>query len=1176
MASDDLINQVLGRGQYAIRSVLGRGGMATVYLARQASMDRDVAIKVMAAELADDEQFVARFEHEAQLIARLQHPHILPVIDFGREGKHIYIVMQSVRGGSLDDRLSRGPLPLPLAARMLGQIASALTFAHEQGIVHRDLKPNNVLLDERDNAYLTDFGIAKMLAGTTKLTATGNILGTPAYMAPEQWRGELVDARTDIYSLGIMLYEMVLGQLPFSGDTPYTLMYKHFNDAPPPPHLANPDLDPGVEAVILRALAKNPDDRYQSAEAMAEDFVTALRAGPTRRRPAPAPEMEKTVIGEEAEPTRAPSPPERATPPAPPGGVPPTQAAPPRPPVPPPGRGGLNPLVIGGAALGVIAVVVVIALLALGGGDEKGKVAGLPTATATVTPTETVAPTESPTATPTDTPAPTDTPTLTPTATPRTTFATILSERGNVRRGPGFEYEVIATLNREDEVIVVGVSEDGGWYQVVGGGIPGTGWVSAEVVRISGNPNIPVVALPTATLTPSLTPTPTDTPAPSDTPTPTGTPTDTPAPSDTPTATRTPAPTETLTPTPGAVDPALFVPQTLRPVTLDVVGITLDYPASWPDPWFFGLTYFLAPVDSGDPLSGSYPTITLVRGSPAQVFSSGMTSDVSNLTSAIEHPLGSDFSGMSVPTDEFAFPARLMDIREGGMHLWTWLVEIAPDDWLFLIVLAPIGEFDLPFGENVLLPMVRSIQVDGRPLVSPPTPTPAPTDTPTPTGTPAPPTPPPENALVLSRTPLQPGEAVLDTFDTNRNDWRFANIIDGQLIMEAPSLDFMRWAFAYPLLQGDAAFYAEVTAELVSDTNYYEYGLAFRVVDDKNFYYFVVDHRQQVVLFKVTNTEVEELLPAVIDSAVRVGRDRPHTFGVLVIGDYIEVYLNGQLKGAVVDGTHTQGGARPISYTYVDSNTPATVAFDNFAYLPLTIAGNPLLAERRSAIIGTVQPDLTNILLTGSSGARALAALIAGQPFAALARTPDNQYVFGYARGATGWVPASALALTRGGAPALITALPVLDAAMEGSADLPWPVTWPGQETPTPVPSPMPTPSPTVVEVSTPAQPAPGTIAYGQTADVTIAAGQTVTLTFAGSAGDQVTVAADAGANATLDTALRLLGPDGTLVAEDDDSGPGLNPLLAGVALPASGQYTVEIVQYRGQGTVTLRLDKTN
>ena len=253
MASDDLIGARLG--QYEIKSVLGRGGMAMVYLARQTSMDRDVAIKVMARELADDEQFVARFEHEAQVIARLQHPHILPVIDFGRENKQIYIVMRLVRGGSLDDRLRGGPLPLKLASRMLGQIASALTFAHEQGVIHRDLKPNNVLLDERDNAYLTDFGIAKMLAGTSKLTATGNVLGTPAYMAPEQWRGDAVDARTDIYSLGVVLYEMVCGCLPFSGETPFTLMYKHFNDAPPPQTTIMPDLPKSIEAVFLRALS---------------------------------------------------------------------------------------------------------------------------------------------------------------------------------------------------------------------------------------------------------------------------------------------------------------------------------------------------------------------------------------------------------------------------------------------------------------------------------------------------------------------------------------------------------------------------------------------------------------------------------------------------------------------------------------------------------------------------------------------------------------------------------------------------------------------------------------------------------------------------------------------------------------------------------------------------------
>ncbi len=297
MTSDDLINQRLG--QYELKSLLGRGGMATVYLARQASMDRDVAIKVMAKELSDDEQFVARFEHEAQLIASLQHPHILPVIDFGHEGKLIYIVMQLVRGGSLDDRLRKGALTLNTASRMLGQISSALTFAHEKGIVHRDLKPNNVLLDERNNTYLTDFGIAKMLAGTSKLTATGNILGTPAYMAPEQWRGEPVDARTDIYSLGVMTYEMVLGRLPFSGETPYTLMYKHFNDAPPPPREINPSLNPVIEVVILRALSKNADERYQSAEEMAEDFDNAVRGlSPVTRAPA-AMSNDRTIVGDD-------------------------------------------------------------------------------------------------------------------------------------------------------------------------------------------------------------------------------------------------------------------------------------------------------------------------------------------------------------------------------------------------------------------------------------------------------------------------------------------------------------------------------------------------------------------------------------------------------------------------------------------------------------------------------------------------------------------------------------------------------------------------------------------------------------------------------------------------------------------------------------------------------------
>ncbi|MEJ5370339.1 MAG: serine/threonine-protein kinase, partial [Bryobacteraceae bacterium] len=176
--------------------------------------------------------------------------------------------------GVLSDRLRQTPLTLAQVTRFLTQIASALHYAHQRGIVHRDLKPNNVLLDALDNVYLTDFGIAKMLAGTTttaqSLTATGSVMGTPAYMAPEQWRSEPVDARTDIYALGIMLYEMLLGVLPFQADTPFSMMYKHFDAPPPPLRAINPALPPALESVVLRALAKDPADRYPSAQQLSD------------------------------------------------------------------------------------------------------------------------------------------------------------------------------------------------------------------------------------------------------------------------------------------------------------------------------------------------------------------------------------------------------------------------------------------------------------------------------------------------------------------------------------------------------------------------------------------------------------------------------------------------------------------------------------------------------------------------------------------------------------------------------------------------------------------------------------------------------------------------------------------------------------------------------------------
>ncbi|HMM29574.1 MAG TPA: serine/threonine-protein kinase, partial [Aggregatilineaceae bacterium] len=270
-------NQQLG--PYEILEPIGRGGMATVYRAHQPSMDRDVAIKIISAELAAEPEFAERFEREARIIARLQHPHILPVFDFGREGEMTYLVMRLMEGGNLAHELRGGALPVKRAVELTRQIASALDYAHLRGIVHRDLKPTNVLLDNLGNAYLTDFGIAKMLGGgpTTGLTATGAVMGTPTYMAPEQWRAEPIDGRTDIYALGVIVYQMLVGQVPFAAETPHGLMYQHLDMEPPRPHSVKPDLPLSIEPVIDKALAKRPEDRYASAGELAAALEQAIQ-----------------------------------------------------------------------------------------------------------------------------------------------------------------------------------------------------------------------------------------------------------------------------------------------------------------------------------------------------------------------------------------------------------------------------------------------------------------------------------------------------------------------------------------------------------------------------------------------------------------------------------------------------------------------------------------------------------------------------------------------------------------------------------------------------------------------------------------------------------------------------------------------------------------------------------
>jgi len=270
--NDSLIGTILGG--YEIVQEIGQGGMATVYRAHQLSMNRDVAINVLPPHFVRQTASLERFKQEANIVSRLEHRAIVPVHDYGEYEGIPYIVMRYMDGGAVDELLTKGPISPEITVQILEQIAPALDYAHREGVLHRDLKPSNILLDSNGDAYITDFGIARILGSNNKLTTSG-VVGTPSYMSPEQAQGHDLDGRSDIYALGVVLYEMLAGVRPFEGETPYNIAVKHVTEPPPSPCGINPKLSRAIEQVLLKALAKSRDARYATAVDLAHALKTA-------------------------------------------------------------------------------------------------------------------------------------------------------------------------------------------------------------------------------------------------------------------------------------------------------------------------------------------------------------------------------------------------------------------------------------------------------------------------------------------------------------------------------------------------------------------------------------------------------------------------------------------------------------------------------------------------------------------------------------------------------------------------------------------------------------------------------------------------------------------------------------------------------------------------------------
>lgn len=485
-------------GKYEIHAELGRGGMGIVYRGYDPTLRRPVAIKVLPPQFTYDAQFVQRFQQEAILAANLRHPNIVTIYDVGQEADVYYIVMEYLEGTTLEGLLTQqGPLSAHQTAHILQQVADALDYAHGRGIIHRDVKPANIMVGQDGHATLMDFGLVRAAEGTS-LTRSGTFLGTPEYMSPEQALGKPVAATSDLYSLGVVLYKMLTGKVPFSRSTPLGVTYAHVNEPPPPLRTIRADIPTAVEMVVNKALAKGPTDRYQTATRLAEDYRAAIGgATPAALRPSIASSTDSKATTSVETPETVHIGPKRPT---------------------------SHRRAIALIGMATTVLLIVAAILVAVFNSRLGQSAGAPTpvipasgyqiATSTLAPTRTIAPDKGVIAETSPTiPAPTATlpatqniaapratatapapapPTSTAPPTPLPPPASakaqvrVTNDSVNLRGGPGTGYPVLGQARQGEVLPIAARSADGGWWQVCC--IKNeSAWISAQLVTAEGD-----------------------------------------------------------------------------------------------------------------------------------------------------------------------------------------------------------------------------------------------------------------------------------------------------------------------------------------------------------------------------------------------------------------------------------------------------------------------------------------------------------------------------------------------------------------------------------------------------------------------------------------------------------------------------------------------------------------